>query len=99
MKSDPVATEQVKSKVQMQLEPKSGSKPDPEVNDDVDLKETATFEFRFRFGIRWRRIATEMDRSQMVQLTLKKIMVMKPRGENGSDGGGGSQREEESDFY
>jgi hypothetical protein len=99
MKSDPVATEQVKSKVQMQLEPKSGSKPDPEVNDDVDLKETAMFEFRFRFGIRWRRIATEMDRSQMVQLTMKKIMVMKPRGENGSDGGGGSQREEESDFY
>jgi hypothetical protein len=35
----------------------------------------------------------------MVQLTMKKIMVMKPRGENGSDGGGGSQREEESDFY
>jgi hypothetical protein len=92
-----VATEQVKSKVQMQLEPKSGSKPDPEVNDDVDLKETAMFEFRF--GIRWRRIVTEMDRSQMVQLTMKKIMVMKPRGENGSDGGGGSQREEESDFY
>jgi hypothetical protein len=57
------------------------------------------FAFRFRFGIRWRRIVTEMDRSQMAQLTMKKIMVMKPRGENGSDGGGGSQREEESDFY
>jgi hypothetical protein len=77
----------------MQLEPKSGSKPDPEVNDDVDLKETAMFEFRFRFRIRWRRIVTEMDRSQMVQLTMKKIMVMKPQRENGSDGGGGSQRE------
>ncbi|WJX93855.1 hypothetical protein P8452_75338 [Trifolium repens] len=83
----------------MQLELKSGSKPDPKVNDDVDLKEIAMFEFRFRFGIRWRRIATEMDRSQMVQLTMKKIMVMKSRGEKGNDSGGGSQREEGSDFY
>jgi hypothetical protein len=45
-----VATEQVESQVQTQLEPKSGSKTYLEVNDNVDLKETEMFGFGFGDG-------------------------------------------------